>query len=137
MYMFRFLPLVLLLPVVKIGETLSADDSSLLISWVCCAMSRVLHNILGVLRNDLGVLENVLSVLCNVLVCCAMSTLHSIECTLSIGFQGCIGGADRTFACKSQECLWQDWYIYENVWSVIILHLNLKCDYYVIGALKI
>ncbi len=23
----------------------------------------------------------------------------------------CIGGADRTFACKSQECLWQDWYI--------------------------
>ena len=22
------------------------------------------------------------------------------------------GGADRTFACKSQECLWQDWYIY-------------------------
>ncbi len=24
---------------------------------------------------------------------------------------GCKGGADRTFACKSQECLWQDWYI--------------------------
>ncbi len=24
---------------------------------------------------------------------------------------GSIGGADRTFACKSQECLWQDWYI--------------------------
>ncbi len=24
---------------------------------------------------------------------------------------GCIGGADRTFACKSQECLWQDLYI--------------------------
>ncbi len=24
---------------------------------------------------------------------------------------GCAGGADRTFACKSQECLWQDWYI--------------------------
>ncbi len=24
---------------------------------------------------------------------------------------GDIGGADRTFACKSQECLWQDWYI--------------------------
>ncbi len=31
--------------------------------------------------------------------------------TLSIGSMGCIGGADRTFACKSQECLWQDWYI--------------------------
>ncbi len=27
---------------------------------------------------------------------------------------GCIGGADRTFACKSQECLWQDWYILHN-----------------------
>ncbi len=26
-----------------------------------------------------------------------------------------IGGADRTFACKSQECLWQDWYIYNKV----------------------
>ncbi len=26
-------------------------------------------------------------------------------------FIGCMGGADRTFACKSQECLWQDWYI--------------------------
>ncbi len=25
---------------------------------------------------------------------------------------GDIGGADRTFACKSQECLWQDWYIW-------------------------
>ena len=24
---------------------------------------------------------------------------------------GCIGEADRTFACKSQEYLWQDWYI--------------------------
>ncbi len=23
----------------------------------------------------------------------------------------CMGGADRTFACKSQESLWQDWYI--------------------------
>ena len=23
---------------------------------------------------------------------------------------GCMGGA-TTFACKSQECLWQDWYI--------------------------
>ncbi len=22
-----------------------------------------------------------------------------------------MGGADGTFACKSQECLWQDWYI--------------------------
>ncbi len=22
-----------------------------------------------------------------------------------------MGGAERTFACKSQECLWQDWYI--------------------------
>ena len=24
---------------------------------------------------------------------------------------GCMGGA-TTFACKSQGCLWQDWYIY-------------------------
>ena len=22
-----------------------------------------------------------------------------------------MGGAKKTFACKSQECLWQDWYI--------------------------
>ncbi len=27
------------------------------------------------------------------------------------GSMGCIGGADGTFACKSQECLWQDWCI--------------------------
>ncbi len=33
------------------------------------------------------------------------------ECTWNIGSMGCIGGADRTFACKSQECLWHDWYI--------------------------
>ncbi len=26
--------------------------------------------------------------------------------TWSIGSMGCIGGADRTFACKSQECPW-------------------------------
>ncbi len=46
------------------------------------------------------------------LVCCAMSLLHSMECTTRIGSMECIGGADRTFACKSQECLWQDWYIF-------------------------
>ena len=40
-----------------------------------------------------------------------MSSLHSTECTWSVGPMGCIGGADRIFACKSQECLWQDWYI--------------------------
>ena len=26
-----------------------------------------------------------------------------------------MGGAEKTFACKSQECLWQDWYIYALV----------------------
>ncbi len=36
----------------------------------------------------------------------------STECTWSIGPMGCTGGADRTFVWKSQECLWQDWYIY-------------------------
>ncbi len=34
---------------------------------------------------------------------------------------GCIGGADRTFACKSQECLWQDWYIF--------LYIPLRLQY--------
>ncbi len=29
----------------------------------------------------------------------------------SIRIIGSIGGAKKTFACKSQECLWQDWYI--------------------------
>ncbi len=32
---------------------------------------------------------------------------------VSIGCM-CIGGAERTFACKSQECLWQDWYIFNS-----------------------
>ncbi len=27
---------------------------------------------------------------------------------------GLIGGAEKTFACKSQECLWQDWYILKS-----------------------
>ncbi len=35
-----------------------------------------------------------------------------INCAPKDGvYIGCLGGADRTFACKSQECLWQDWYI--------------------------
>ena len=39
--------------------------------------------------------------------------MFSIKCsacfiTTLIGF---MGGAYRTFACKSQECLWKDWYI--------------------------
>ncbi len=38
---------------------------------------------------------------------------------------GGIGGADRTFACKSQECLWQDWYIF-NVKNNIFLSRNAK-----------
>ncbi len=33
---------------------------------------------------------------------------------------GCIGGADRTFACKSQEYLWKDWYIY----TLVLLHFQ-------------
>ncbi len=59
------------------------------------------------------------------LVCCALSLLHSMESTWSIGSIGYIGGADRTFACKSQECLWQDWYIFSftldgcKVWLVM------------------
>ena len=67
-------------------------------------MSWVLHNFLGVLRNDLGVLQNTISVLLNVL-----GPQHLVYI---IGSMGCKGGADRTFACKSQECLWQDWYIF-------------------------
>ncbi len=55
----------------------------------------VLHNVLGVLRNVLDVLRNALGVLRN---------------EWSRESMGCIGMSDRTFACKSQECLWQDWY---------------------------
>ena len=39
-------------------------------------------------------------------------------CFLVLLSIGSIGGADRTFACKSQECLWQDWYIWFNIWSL-------------------
>ena len=39
-------------------------------------------------------------------------SLRSMGYTYRVRSIGCIGGADRTFACKSQECLWKDWYIY-------------------------
>ncbi len=48
--------------------------------------------------------------------CVAKCPRYVVRCNhfkaWSIGSMGWIGGADRTFACKSQECLWQDWYIY-------------------------
>ena len=34
-----------------------------------------------------------------------------LQWSCCIGSIGCMGGADRTFAYKSKECLWQDWYI--------------------------
>ena len=40
--------------------------------------------------------------------------LHSQEgpkYTCRVWSIGYTGGTERTFACKSQECLWQDWYI--------------------------
>ncbi len=38
---------------------------------------------------------------------------QSVSVSFSIfSVPSCIGGVDRTFACKSRECLWQDWYIY-------------------------
>ncbi len=33
-----------------------------------------------------------------------------------------IGGAERTFACKIQECLWQDWYI--SCWTLFDISLT-------------
>ncbi len=42
------------------------------------------------------------SVICNICTCFVVLLSN-----------GSIGGADRTFACKSQECLGQDWYILE------------------------
>ncbi len=69
----------------------------------------VFRNILGVLRNVLRVLRNNRGVLRNVQ--CVFRNIFTVQCTWSIGSIGCIGGADRTFPCKSQECLWQDWYI--------------------------
>ncbi len=43
-----------------------------------------------------------------------------------------IGGADRTFACKSQECLWQDWYIcsFNFIGIKISLHRFVNCKFY-------
>ncbi len=43
-----------------------------------------------------------------------------------------IGGADRTFACKSQECLWQDWYIFiynYNFWRLQICWPHFTYSY--------
>ena len=50
------------------------------------------------------------------LVLVLLRKTFEIVVLLSIGD---IGGADRTFACKSQECLWQDWYIC----NIIIRHV--------------
>ncbi len=47
-------------------------------------------------------------------------SLHTTECAWRIGPMGCTGGADRTFASKSDECLWQDWYIYKILFKIII-----------------
>ncbi len=43
-----------------------------------------------------------------------------LELSPRLGSMSCIGGADRTFASKSQECLWQDWY------GLVYLHVQLK-----------
>ncbi len=40
--------------------------------------------------------------------------LFHCRCFVVLLSIGVIGGAARTFACKSQECLWQDWYISIN-----------------------
>ena len=40
---------------------------------------------------------------------CSFSSFSFI-CFVVLLSSGGIGGADRTFACKSQECIWQDWY---------------------------
>ncbi len=75
-------------------------------------LPRYVANVPGALHNILGVLRNVLGAWCNDLgVLNGLSVLHITECRWSIGSMGYIGGAGRTFACKSQECLWQDWYI--------------------------
>ncbi len=37
-------------------------------------------------------------------------------------FMVCIGGA-TTFACKSQGCLWSDWYIYSLEFSLLSIKL--------------
>ncbi len=56
---------------------------------------------------------------------CSRSAAQCPRCAVSYGvtmqtyfkawstlIKGSIGGAGKTFACKSQEYLWQDWYIY-------------------------
>ncbi len=41
----------------------------------------------------------------------------------------CLGGAEKTFACKSQECIWQDWYIF-FIKIYITQHYNFIFSWY-------
>ncbi len=88
------------------------------ISGGCCAMSWVCYS--------MSLVCCTMSYACCEIscVCCTMSSLHSTDCTWSIGSRDCIGGADRTFACKSQECLWQDWYIWTYSCWIRALNVN-------------
>ncbi len=52
---------------------------------------------------------------------------------------GCIGGADRTFAYKSQECLWKDWYILHEIFYEIsceMVRFPMKLHRKSIGKLR-
>ncbi len=72
----------------------------------------MLHNVLGVLRNVLGVLHNVLGVL-HILSRYTAGTLQ-----FKLSWHKGRGRPNFCFS-KSQECHWQDWYIFIPVWLTI------------------
>ncbi len=58
-------------------------------------------------------------------------TLQTYFKACSILLKGSIGGAGKTFACKSQECLWQDWYIHSFIFDInwLLFKMDLTWKY--------
>ncbi len=89
---------------------------------VLCNVLGMFRNVLGVFRNVLGILRNVLDVLCNVLG--ILRNIRNDKFIFWLFKKGAYiilwlnrRGANFCLS-KSQECLWQDWYIY--VWLLYI-----------------
>ncbi len=65
------------------------------------SLQHMVWNRIKVLRNALGVFRNY-----DMYFGCCIICRQCAKC----GLLAALGEA-TTFACKSQECLWQDWYI--------------------------
>ncbi len=50
---------------------------------------------------------------------CTRYSVKTYGATQDDVYIGCMGGVDRTFASKSRECLWQDWYIFPETSSLM------------------